>query len=1082
MLRLTTLAVLANFASSGVLAAVTVTRSLTSQLPQIAHVGQPYTWTFAPNTLTSSHPDATIDYVISSGLPAWARFDAPSLTISGTPASDDQGQARIAVHGTERNGDQSAGASDSFNLLVLQEPAPTLNKALPDQLSVASSLGPKNILPGNKLHIPLGWSFSVGFDGNTFSLPDGSNVYTSAGLADGSPLPSWLTYDAGSYTMYGVAPTQVGPEGPQFDFVMTGSNREGYGGTTSALTIVVSNHALTLGAPLRSVNVTAGDALRYVIPTTGLQLDGHQSPPENKITIAADLSGYPFLTFDAGADALSGSVPFDAAQNDSLTPYMVPLTFRDTYNNSLPAILTLQVFPSPFVSETLPNIFVDPGHMFNQSLSTLLKRPNGTDLSAKFDPPSDWLSLDDEDEQHLLAGKPPTNADQDRVKVTLTASVNEGQMQRNSTATFYIAVKGDAAPTGSTGSGSSDSGAKTSGMTSRGQIALIASLASAGGLVALVFIMVVCRRCCAVEDHDTAGRMIDHDTSADERTLRDEKSPKIGAGGWKSRNVGDGASSYGGSPYLDPKALPDGNKWEHSPQAQAAELHSIMVSGGRGAHTPAMNEAMEALARAEAVNRAADVPPSAPDRVVQHSIMGAMPWAKKNRPRNPPPTSSSKSLHHQATVNSALAASTGSGLGLQLSQGDDPYTSPMSARHSRSRHSRHSAASSHASWESGGIFYENERDGADDAGSFEAPVRRGGPRAMPAGILKQTSPMRHRNSHINESPHFSTQQGAFPANNFGTRSGSEELSSIGHDQFVDSNSGPEADEPEMHAVEISQARRVDVRQVPRNVSSSVDPATYVASGAFEDAEDDELTVGGRSRSTSPNRPRSTQESARRNRDSVMSAGRPASITSSVMSTQGQPTMRMVQSGSPPPTPSPWDGQPFAGAASDYARPPLFRFATSRIQNQAPQMIKVAPEGRTAFTMHPDPPPQLRGAPDSPGKRSGTRRTSYKPLIFDESMPDFHGKWPPWMEWLHFDDRTFEMSGTPPAGLAETGLGTLPIALVLSTYRQPPSPALGSGNAPPSPGKRPLSAEGAEEDLEVVARADLLFPQSGPQVF
>jgi axial budding pattern protein 2 len=1038
-------------------AAVTVAQPLMAQLPQIAHVGQPYTWAFSDATFASD-VGAAISYAVQ-GLPQWAHFDEASRTFSGSPAESDEGQARITVEASE----PGSAASAAFNLLVLSQAAPVLHKPIAEQLPEASSLGIKNILPGNQLHLPLGWSFSIGFAGDTFTQPDGDNVYWTAQLAGNRALPSWMTWDANSYTLWGVAPTSPGPEGEQFDFVLTGSNRRGYGGVSSSMTVVVSSHELTLGGPLRAVNITAGDNFRYRIPTTGLQLDGRQSPESNTITTHVEASQYSWLAYDAETNTVSGKVPFDAAQGDPSQPQslFVPLTFHDTHNNSLPANLTLAVYPSAFNVETLPNIFIEPGHMFNQSLAGLLRNPAVSKLNITYDPPSAsaWLSLDD-DETHLLAGKPPAEASDDRVKVSLVAT-NGGDSDRTSSATFFLAANGDTPPAGDSGA-AADGDKPAGGLSSRGKLALIASLGAAGGLVGLIILMVICRRCCAVESHDTSGVMAD-DAYDEERTLHDEKSPRFAAAAWGKKKGSDSGHTpstlTGGSPWLDPKSAAAGNKSSVAWDGMPADFVDHHVADGRT--SPAMNDAYTAFAAAEAVSRANEQRAS-PERAVQHSIMGAMPWGKKKRAA----AASNKSLAREAALNSAIAVTTSATQGLGLNTGDDAYASSpsSSARHSRSRHSG-------LSTRSGGNGTGMARPASwEDDMWYEQPTRRGG-----TETAKRSTPMRHRNSHINASPLFSTggfQTGPSPAA-FATTSVSGDGHSTDHeaDTFEDSQGTGDADQ--MEAVEISQARRVDLRQpsstFARAVSGSVDPMD--ANAAFEDAEDEEGTLNGHDEGTYGHTGRAP------NRESAMS-----NMTQDFRVLQPHltfpdhaPTMRAVNpSASPPPTPSPFDA-PFGVAPTP--RPASIRTSSHRVHQ--PQLVEVSPRRHTLFTMHPNPPPALRGAPDSPGKRSGSRRQTYHLIVLDESMPQFHGQWPAMLsEWLSFNERTFEVSGMPPDGLFdEEDLDGMSIALVLSTQRAPPSPALGP-TSPPSPSKRghgrSWSNDGEGEELEVVARAFLRF--------
>ncbi|HXV07901.1 MAG TPA: putative Ig domain-containing protein [Burkholderiales bacterium] len=117
-------------------------------------------------TLTASMADGT-------ELPSWLSFDAANGTFSGTPGWDDAGTLSITVTAS----DGSASASDTFDLRVADvNTAPT----------VANPIAPQTATEDSE------FSFTVPDD--TFADAQGDSLVLTATLADGSPLPAWLSF------------------------------------------------------------------------------------------------------------------------------------------------------------------------------------------------------------------------------------------------------------------------------------------------------------------------------------------------------------------------------------------------------------------------------------------------------------------------------------------------------------------------------------------------------------------------------------------------------------------------------------------------------------------------------------------------------------------------------------------------------------------------------------------------------------------------------------------------------------------------------------------------------------------------
>ncbi|PWN86590.1 hypothetical protein FA10DRAFT_54331 [Acaromyces ingoldii] len=1100
------------------LATVSKGLSLRSQLPDIAHVGVPYTWTFSPDTFHST--GQAVVNLSADGLPDWATFDASQRTFSGNPTADNDGGDRITVRATQ---DGQRGASDAFTLLVIDAPVPTVNKPLTSQLPQASSLGGSHMLPGDKLFIPLGWSFSVGFQGDTFTLPDGSNVYLSASLAGGQPLPDWLIWSSDSYTMYGVAPDQVGPEGSEFDFVLTGSNRAGFGGPTTALTIVVATNqtqaqsqTLTLAQPLQSVNASVGEPVSYTIPTTGLNVSGQQAPQDGSdaITVSANVSDVAWLRFDGNSHTLEGTPPYDQYKDaNSTQAIVVPLVFSgQNGSQSLPANITVNVAPFPFVAQQLPNIFVDPGKAINQSLAAYV-RPDiqqsssslrilavaggaAPALSVSFDPASASSSLQFDPKTLLLTGSLPK--DVERVKVNLQSTSSQGQ---SSAASFYLAQKGDNPPT-TKSSNASDAGDGNGGMSPRARIALTASLSAFGGLCALVLLLMCCRRHVAKEDHDTQGNILPYagertvggrrsgggGDDDDERTLTDRGSAR-----WKRAIV---VSAKKKDVEATPTTLADASPYM---------MHDEKLSEG---HQPAAQEVA--------------------DQPTQNRLVAGL-FGGGNKKQGAAAARAAGAAGAGAAVGAAATA----GLGLGLDPSDDPYAqSAGRVRHSRSRQSVRS------SWEQS-LFYDDaedeqqqqqqqrdERNSVASSQSFKSTRNGTGagggggggfltvtghdqgqaeveevPRRRPRGGQPSILQFRHRNTHINESPAFHAPGVFTPAtdtNGSHAGHGAEDDADASED-FHDSRTGLSNaghEDAQILEARVMQVRRHspmqmhanDASNLTRTTSRTADPMNV--NGAFDDADDEIVGTSAQQANNNRSSTMSNQSQLRAMQPHVIypqESPNPSFMDgASVSGFDPRDSMKPVGRPKTPPAPA----AAAAGASSSSGRrqqqhqrgkPSAGGSSSSSASSRhlpCPDHEAV-PGQHLRFHIYPAQPPPMAGPPGSPGKRSG-EVVRYGLVVDDPQLPHLSLQWPDMMaDWLTFDPSTFEASGWVPHDFAN--MGHIVIALVSSRARRTSTTAAGGSSSQAGHARRTSTDSNAtvvnEDEVSVCAKARLVF--AGP---
>ena len=141
------------------------------------------------NTFTDPEPNDVLSYSATledgSALPGWLTFDPQSRAFSGTPTNDNVGSLNVTVTATDLS---TLRASDTYVLTVLNvNDAPTLDHPIVEQIAAEDT------------------PFSFAFMSETFSDVDVGDVLSySATLADGTALPTWLSFDPQSRTFSGM--------------------------------------------------------------------------------------------------------------------------------------------------------------------------------------------------------------------------------------------------------------------------------------------------------------------------------------------------------------------------------------------------------------------------------------------------------------------------------------------------------------------------------------------------------------------------------------------------------------------------------------------------------------------------------------------------------------------------------------------------------------------------------------------------------------------------------------------------------------------------------------------------------------
>ncbi|KAI0072046.1 hypothetical protein K474DRAFT_1775744 [Panus rudis PR-1116 ss-1] len=519
---------------------VYVNHPLENQLPRVARVNQTYSWTFSSGTFClSSQPSGSgssspgnkekdfnpasnatsggLTYTTSS-LPAWLSFDSSKRTFTGTPAPSDLGSPSISVTAHS----SSDSATSVFTLLVSSSPPPVLKHAIEEQFKLPNpSLSSVFLLSDNSalkadrpaLRIPPGWSFSIGFQYNTFEGPN--NIFYAALQADGSPLPTWMSFNEREITFNGYTPKKTNGTGDMVyphtvTLALHGSDREGYSAASLPFDVVIAEHELALAPSslsLPTINVTAETyfsvSLNSPADFYGVLLDGKQLEPTEVTVLEVDTSYYgEWLEYDTKSRTLSGTPPDMLKEGDTST--RLPVTLTTTVNQTIETNVSLAIVQSYFTQSALQPILITPGQQVNFNLAQFYSNAStagGKDdvnLTAAFDPENAGNFLTFDSGSALLSGTVPSSVNYTHISVTFTA------YSRVTHSTSHTAL-----PVSLTSSDFAHQHGHPAGLSTAAKAKLLLGLkvafAVVGGMLLLGGLLALFRKCARVQDSAVLG-------------------------------------------------------------------------------------------------------------------------------------------------------------------------------------------------------------------------------------------------------------------------------------------------------------------------------------------------------------------------------------------------------------------------------------------------------------------------------------------------------------------------------------------------------------------------------------------------
>lgn len=489
---------------------LSVSMPLSDQLLPIARTGQPFSWTVSEDTFMSENGSVVYS---ASEVPSWMTFDPMSRTFHGTPAAEDEGNPQVTL--TASDGTFSVYSSALLCVTSCQV-APTLELPISTQfnssnpaLSYAYPLASYSSLNTGRpaLRIVSSWSFSIGFEGKTFSGPNG--IFYDVRQENGASLPSWLKFNNTTYALDGVAPHgDLIPNPYIFPLEFVASDQPGYSSTSISFDIIIANHELSLATSAPPIlNVTEASRLDRSFQSPEdfqwVLVDGKAIQLSDIQDVEFDVTRYDWLYYDRPTRRLYGDSTNSSLSTDHNT--YLPVKLTTTFNQSIKTNYIINTVPSCFSKPNLEPVHAKPGVpiLFDlaQDLDGTVPRESLI-LSASFDPTeaSQQLSFDPSTAQ--LTGVIPGNSPLASYSVTFFAY----SIVTHATSYAYLPIV--VSPSEDDVNGSNIIRHRhnlSAAARAKLNLAVMIIFGTLGGLCSLGALLAFMRRCARVEDTAVTG-------------------------------------------------------------------------------------------------------------------------------------------------------------------------------------------------------------------------------------------------------------------------------------------------------------------------------------------------------------------------------------------------------------------------------------------------------------------------------------------------------------------------------------------------------------------------------------------------
>ena len=377
----------------------------------------PVAFTLPANSFSDADGDVltyTATLADGTALPAWLSFDAASRSFSGTPPLNYTGTLSVKVTAS----DGAATTSDTFNLAIAgANDAPVVATPLADQSFAEDS--------------PVAFTLPA----NSFSDADGDTLTYTATLADGTALPTWLSFNATSRSFSGTPPLNYNGT---ISVKVTASDGTASTSDTFNLAIASVNDAPVLATPLADQSFAEDSPVAFTLPANSFT-DADGDTLTYTATLA-DGSALPtWLSFNAASRSFSGTPPlnFNGTLSVKVTASDGTATVSDTFNIVVSNTNDAPVVATPLADQSFAEdssiAFTLPANSFSDADGDTLiytaTLADGTALPA-------WLSFDAT--SRSFSGTPPLN-----YTGTLSVKVTASDGILSTSDTFVLAIAGD---------------------------------------------------------------------------------------------------------------------------------------------------------------------------------------------------------------------------------------------------------------------------------------------------------------------------------------------------------------------------------------------------------------------------------------------------------------------------------------------------------------------------------------------------------------------------------------------------------------------------------------------------------------
>jgi hypothetical protein len=241
-----------------------------------------------------------------SALPGWLTFDAVTGVLSGTPTNDQVGSIEVRISASD--GEYSASSVFSLNVANTND-APTLEAEMADQVADEGS------------------PFSFALPAGMFADMDRGDVLTlTASMADGTELPSWLSFDAANGTFSG---TPGWTDAGTLSITVTATDAEGESVSDTFDLNVASANAAPAGTP--TISGTVAEDQTLTADTSGISdADGLGTLSYQWLRDGVAIAGATASTYTLGDADVGGQISVQVSYTDAQGTSEGPLTSAQT--------------------------------------------------------------------------------------------------------------------------------------------------------------------------------------------------------------------------------------------------------------------------------------------------------------------------------------------------------------------------------------------------------------------------------------------------------------------------------------------------------------------------------------------------------------------------------------------------------------------------------------------------------------------------------------------------------------------------------------------------------------------------------